>query len=107
MKTRSPENLVTPPSAKLAMNRRHQRRISIHIPLRIYCPGDARDRYHVGTCTSLSDSGLAFDTDAVLDMTEPLEIEFHQPGHPAFRREVSLLYRMGTRYGAYFADLHL
>jgi hypothetical protein len=86
-------------------DRRHERRIPLRIPIRIFRPGATGRRYQTALCTNISEDGLAFETDAVLDLDSKLDIEFHQSGQPVFRRHVALLYRSNNRYGAYFAGL--
>ena len=57
-----------------------------------------------GMCIDISEGGIAFMTEAVLNLTDVVELVFELNGRPALRRYARLLYRCGPRYGAYFTN---
>jgi len=50
----------------------------------------------------LSESGVAFETEADLDVGATVELEFSQHDQPPFVQQARLAYRAGLRYGAHF-----
>jgi PilZ domain-containing protein len=82
------------------VERRGNIRIPLGIPVKVIVGTIAYD----GFCTDISDGGLSFHTTAELDISKTVEVEFLQEGC-RLRGKVSLLYRMGVRYGGYFSDL--
>jgi PilZ domain len=57
-----------------------------------------------GICIDISYTGVAFMTEADLNLTDVFELVFELNGRPALRRYARLLYRYGPRYGAYFTN---
>jgi hypothetical protein len=79
-----------------------QSRVPIRIPVRIISHGSAGDRSDAGICTEINeDGGVELEPEAVLDMTNSVELEFMQNHQIIFHREARLLYRCGQNYGAY------
>ena len=60
------------------------------------------ERSDDATCTDLSESGVAFETEAQLNVGEIVVLEFRQKADAAYRCHARLSYRMGRKYGAYF-----
>jgi hypothetical protein len=83
-------------------DRRRRDRISLKIPMRILTYGMLIDKANEGTCTDLSEGGVAFDCQGQLNVGDVVILEFLQKGEPTYRCHARLTYRMGTRYGAYF-----
>ncbi|HLI62311.1 MAG TPA: PilZ domain-containing protein [Terriglobales bacterium] len=102
MKNISTEHKNVSPEAPPVLDRRRRERIALRIPLRILTYGALVDKSCDGTCTDLSEGGVAFDCDAELNVGEIVILEFHQKGEQAYRCHARLAYRMGRRYGAYF-----
>ncbi len=72
------------------------------MPVRITYHGLPNKVSEDGTCTDISEAGIAFETHADLYVGEIVELEFrHQD---VFRFSVRLLYKIGNRYGAYFTS---
>jgi hypothetical protein len=55
-----------------------------------------------GVCIDISETGVAFLTEAELDMHDLLEIAYQRDGQTQCSNYVRLIYRSGPRYGAYF-----
>ena len=90
------------PDLPPALERRRRERIALNIPLRILSYGTLVNKSNNGTCTDLSEGGVAFDCDAEPNVGEVVILEFHQKGETAYRCHARLAYRMGAHYGAYF-----
>jgi len=90
------------PELPPAFDRRRRERIALKIPLRILTYGLLVDKSNDGTCTDLSEGGVAFDCEAGLNVGDIVILEFRQKGEAAYRCHARLAYRMGRRYGAYF-----
>lgn len=53
-------------------------------------------------CLDISEAGVAFVTEANLNLQDLLELSFEINGKVEFRQYARLIYRCGPRYGAYF-----
>jgi PilZ domain-containing protein len=102
MKNLHSEHPSTFPDLPPALERRQRERIALNMPLRIVSYGALVDKSNTGTCTDLSEGGVAFNCEAELNVGEVVILEFHQRGEAAYRCHARLAYRMGARYGAYF-----
>ena len=102
MKNAHNQPVSSVPELPPAFDRRRRERIALKIPLRIRTYGLLVDRSNDGTCTDLSEGGVAFDCEAALNVGDIVILEFHQKGEAAYRCHARLAYRMGRRYGAYF-----
>jgi hypothetical protein len=77
-------------------------RVPIRIPVRVLSHGFAGDRSDAGICTDINEDGrVELELEAVLDMTNSVELEFIQNHQIIFHREARFFYRCGQRYGAY------
>jgi PilZ domain len=90
------------PELPPVFDRRRRERIALRIPLRILSCGLLTERSDEATCTDLSESGVALETAAQLNVGDIVLLEFHQKGEAAYRCHARLSYRMGRKYGAYF-----
>ncbi|MGA2902835.1 MAG: PilZ domain-containing protein [Candidatus Korobacteraceae bacterium] len=90
------------PELPPAFDRRRCERIALKIAMRILSYGLLVDKSNDAICTDLSESGVAFDCEAELNVGDIVILEFHQKGETAYRCHARLAYRMGRRYGAYF-----
>ena len=82
--------------------KQRQSRVPIRIPVRVLSHGLAGDRSDVGICTDINEDGrVELELEAVLDMTNSVELEFIQNHQIIFHREARFFYRCGQRYGAY------
>jgi len=90
------------PEVPPSFDRRRQERVALGIPLRIWSYGTFIDKSNDGTCTDLSEGGVAFDCDSALNVGDVVVLEFRQRGESPYRCQARLSYRMGRRYGAYF-----
>jgi len=104
MKTTIRANKTTHLNTECAAERRGNTRIPTRIPVRIFGSGDSSTGYDVGICTDITETGMAFETEANLNLCEPVQIEFHLTNQPIYRRELVLFYRVGPRYGGYFQE---
>ena len=88
-----------------ATGRAHERKT---FPFRLHIVSHAapREKREEGWCIDISETGVAFTTEADLDLTDVVELVFQLNGRPAFRRYARLLYRCGLRYGASFTSFH-
>jgi hypothetical protein len=91
-----------PPDLPPVFDRRRRERIALRIPVRILSCGLLMERSDDAVCTDLSEGGVAFDTEAQLNVGDIVLLEFHQKGEAAYRCHARLSYRMGRKYGAYF-----
>jgi len=83
------------------MNQRHNR-VPIRIPVRVIGHSSTGDRSYEGICTDINERGaVELELEAILDMTNSVELEFLQNHHTVFHRKARLLYRCRRRYGAY------
>ncbi len=83
------------------MNQRLSR-MPIRIPVRVISHGLAGDRSDDGICTDINeDGGVELELDAVLDLTNSVELEFVQKHQVILHREARLLYRCRRSYGVY------
>jgi hypothetical protein len=90
------------PDMPPSFDRRRRERVALKIPLRVLTYGMLVDKSYDGTCTDLSEGGVAFDCAAELNVGDLVILEFHQKGEAAYRCHARLAYRMIHRYGAYF-----
>ena len=90
------------PDPPPAFDRRRRERIALKIPLRIVSCGLLIEKSDQATCTDLGEGGVAFETEAELNVGEIVVLEFRQKGEATYRCHARLAYRMGTKYGAYF-----
>jgi len=90
------------PDLPPVFDRRRRERIALRIPLRVLSCGLLMERSDEAICTDLSESGVAFGTEAQLNVGDIVLLEFHQKGEAAYRCHARLAYRMGRKYGAYF-----
>ena len=82
------------------MNQRPNR-VPIRIPVRVISHSSTGDRFDDGICTDINeDGGVELELEAVLDMTNSVELEFVQKHQIILHREARLLYRCRRRYGA-------
>jgi hypothetical protein len=82
--------------------KQRQSRVPIRIPVRVITHGLAGDRSDAGICTDINeDGGVELELEAVLDMTNSVDLEFMQNHQIIFHCEARLQYRCGQRYGAY------
>jgi hypothetical protein len=90
------------PDLPPAFDRRRRERIVLRIPLRILSCGLLMEKSDEGICTDLGEGGVAFDSDAELNVGDIVILEFQQKGETAYRCHARLTYRLKRRYGAYF-----
>ncbi len=83
-------------------DRRRRERVALRLPMRILSLGLLTFKSAEGICTDLSEGGVAFDSDAALNVGEIVELEFRRKGEAAYRCHARLTYRIGIRYGATF-----
>ena len=87
--------------APASQERRKSQRREVQWPVRLVCADGVQ---HEGVCTDIGDSGLGFQTDALLRAGEVVDMEFPSAAadtpspHPAVRAQI--IYRMGDHYGA-------
>ena len=82
--------------------KQRQSRVPIRIPVRVVSHGLGGDRSDAGICIDINEDGrVELELEAVLDMTNSVELEFIQNHKIIFHREARLLYRCGQSYGAY------
>jgi PilZ domain len=79
-------------------------RVAFSMPLRIISHGMAGHKSDQGMCIDISETGVAFVTEADLNFTDVIELVFEANGQTELRCQALLLYRFGPRYGAYFTD---
>lgn len=101
-KAQQSERASTFPDLPPAFERRRCDRIALKVPLRILSYGMLVDKSNDGTCTDVSEEGIAFDCESELTVGDIVMLEFHQKGEAALRCHARLIYRMGRSYGAYF-----
>ena len=92
----------TIPELPPAFDRRQRERIGVRIPLRVLSYGPLMNKSDEAFCTDLSETGVAFETAAQLNVGEIVVLEFLLKGEPNYRCHARLTYRMGRRYGGYF-----
>lgn len=90
------------PKLPPAFDRRRRERIALHIPLRILSCGLLMEKSDEATCTDLGEGGVAFETDAELNVGDIVLLEFRQKGEATYRCHARLTYRIERKYGAYF-----
>jgi hypothetical protein len=90
------------PDLPPVFDRRRRERVALQIPLRILSCGLLMERSDEAICTDLSEGGVAFDSEAQLNVGDIVLLEFRQKGEVAYRCHARLTYRMGRKYGAYF-----
>ncbi|MGC2111692.1 MAG: PilZ domain-containing protein [Candidatus Korobacteraceae bacterium] len=90
------------PNLPPAFDRRRRERIALQIPLRILSCGLLMEKSDDATCTDLGEGGVAFETDAELNVGDIVLLEFRQKGEAAYRCHARLAYRIARKYGAYF-----
>jgi PilZ domain len=86
-----------------ASGRGYERR-TFPFRVRIISHAAPRKKCEEGWCIDISETGVAFMTEADLDLTDVFELVFELKGQPALRRYARLLYRCGPRYGASFTN---
>jgi hypothetical protein len=84
-------------------NRRQQERISVRTPVRIVSI-HGQPAASEAVCTSISFGGVAFETDAVLEVGRVVEFEFVPAADQPCRYAARVLYRDGNCYGAYYVN---
>jgi Protein of unknown function (DUF3037)/PilZ domain len=82
--------------------RRKDERIPSHILLEIKTHSRSGERCVGAVCTDIGQGGLAFETEADLDVGDIVELKFSQNDHPFLVQQAKLVYRYGLRYGARF-----
>jgi hypothetical protein len=87
-----------------AEGRRHER-VELMMPLLIINYAVTGVQCNEGVSVDVSDSGVAFETEADLNPGNLIELVFDVNGETEYRRYARLLYRFGLRYGAYFTKL--
>jgi hypothetical protein len=102
MKNLQVENNRGRPELPPAFDRRRRERIALRIPLRILSCGLLMQKSDEGVCTDLGEGGVAFDSDAELNVGDIVVLEFERKGETAYRCHARLTYRLKRRYGAYF-----
>ena len=90
------------PELPPAFDRRRRERIALRIPLRVLSCGLLMEKSDEAICTDLSEGGVAFDTDAELNVGDIVLLEFRQKGEATYRCHARLAYRLARKYGAYF-----
>ncbi|HUI84791.1 MAG TPA: PilZ domain-containing protein [Candidatus Binatia bacterium] len=90
------------PELPPSFDRRHRERVPLRIPVRILSCGLLMEKSDLGTCTDLCEGGVAFDSEAELNVGDVVVLEFVQRGESAYRCHARLTYRMGRHYGGYF-----
>jgi PilZ domain len=97
-------DLATPAAGLLPCERRRGSRIPLRTPVRITYQGLRDEVSEDAICTDISETGIALETPADLYVGEIVDLEFRHPGADPVRVPVRLLYKIGNRYGAYFAS---
>jgi hypothetical protein len=87
-----------------AEGRRHER-VELIAPVLIITYGVTGEHYDEGVSINVSDSGVAFETEADLSSGSLVHVVFGVDQETEYRRYARLLYRFGPRYGAYFTKL--
>ena len=82
--------------------RRKVQRTPCQIPLQVTTRGWSGARCVSAMCMDVSERGVAFETEADLDVGATVELEFSQHDQPPFVQQARLAYRSGLRYGAHF-----
>ena len=90
-------------STKLIEHRRHERS-PLHSLVRLSYLSDPTQVGHLGRGVDISDSGLSFVSESVLDFHRVMVIEYTDMSGVECRRPARLMYRMNHTYGAYFLD---
>jgi Protein of unknown function (DUF3037)/PilZ domain len=93
---------VTSDAAK--RERRKAERTLCHITLQVKTHGSSGKRSVSAVCLDVSESGVAFETEADLTVGDTVELEFSQNDQPPSVQQARLAYRLGLRYGAYFSE---
>ena len=97
-------NLAASGAGLLPFERRRKDRVNVCIPVRIIGQGLVDEVSQDGVCTDISESGIAFETNADLYVGGIVDLQFRQKEASHFHFQVRLLYKMGNRYGAYFVS---
>jgi hypothetical protein len=87
-----------------AEGRRHER-VQLIMPLLIINHAVTGDLCDQGVSVDVSESGVAFETEANLSSWNLVELVFDANEESEYRRYARLIYRCGPRYGAYFTKL--
>lgn len=87
-----------------AEGRRHER-VELIMPVLVITHGVTGDQYDEGISIDMSESGVAFETEANLTLGNLIDLVFEVNEGTSYRRYARLLYRIGPRYGAYFTKL--
>jgi PilZ domain-containing protein len=104
MRSTIARDFTTPVAELFPRERRRKDRIQISLPVRITYQGLRDEASEDGTCTDISETGIAFETRADLYVGEIIDLEFRHRDADLFRLPARLLYKMGNRYGAYFVS---
>lgn len=83
-------------------DRRQRDRVALRLPLRVISSGLLMEKSDAAVCIDLGEGGVAFETDAQLNVGDIVVLEFRQKGEAAYRCHARLMYRMARKYGAYF-----
>src|SRR5208283_231704 len=97
-------NLAASGAGLLPFERRRKDRVNVCIPVRIIGQGRVDEVCQDGVCTDISESGIAFETNADLYVGGIVDLQLRQKDASQFHFQVRLLYKMGNRYGAYFVS---
>ena len=84
-----------------AEGRRHER-VELVVPVLIINHAAVDDQFVEGVSIDISESGVAFETEADLNSGNLVELVFDVSEETEYHRYARLLYRFGPRYGAYF-----
>ena len=91
---------------RFMQKQRKQPRIRVEIPLRITIGNQNEGSVADAVCTDFSRSGFAFKTEEQLFVGDVIRADFLLGGtQPMFSCQATLLYRAGSRYGAYLVGL--
>jgi len=86
-------------------NERREERTSFSVPVQIISHGAFTQERARGICIDFSEAGVAFLTEANLNLADIAELIFEPNDQPAFSHYVRLIYRIGHRYGAYISHM--
>ena len=91
---------------KRAEGRRHER-IRLMMPVLIINHSTTGEQFdeNEGVSIDISESGVAFETEADLNSGHLIELVFDVNEESEYRSYARLRYRFGQRYGAYFTKL--
>jgi PilZ domain len=84
---------------------RRDERVQLTMPVLIIHHSAAGEQRNEAISIDISESGVAFETEANLNSGNLVELVFDANEESEYRRYARLLYRFGLRYGAYFTKL--